>query len=485
MLTSRRGAFQSALVGSAASLLAAQTAAASEGGDKAAASAGFVNAKDFSAVGDGKTNDTAALQAAIDECFGPATNPHSGSNAHFNKPLYIPPGSYRITAPLLLTNVRGGHIFGAGRFATSIVNVAGTSVLRTNGFEFNRVEMLRLSTAGRTADVLDLDWTHTGGTALQSNTFADMRFDGGGIGANIGKSDYMGSENLFLNCFFGPHATAGLRTSNFNALQNTLIGGNVQSCPIGVWVRMGSCSIYNTGFQVCNTFDIMVDNSANDTMVVSGSRSESPNFIQLRNGITALVVGCSHLGGMNGTFADIGGCHVTIDSCVSSRGIVKGYGAIRTVNSSFGRSDWFDAGSMRWGANEVQNCYAGGTPNVGFDKANFVAHTTFTPAGPQWPSRRMSLVIGAGSRRAQTEIAAGTRILAVTLILDKPGSAGTVSVGDTGNTRRYFDRADLAGQTLVSPVIEYRYDAASTLIVESTNAAGAAASVAVDFVIET
>ncbi len=480
---SRRLAVQGALVAGGSAFAATSTAAA-DSPDLARNGLDIVSVKNFGAAGDGKVDDTAAIQAAIDHCFGPATNPHSGANASLNKPLYFPAGTYNISAPLVLTSVRGGHIFGAGRFATTIRNVAGTSVLRTNGFEFNRIEMLRLSAAGKTADVLDLDWTHTPGAALQSNTFSDMRFDGGGIGANIGKSDFMGSENLFLNCFFGPHATAGLRTSNFNALQNTLIGGNIQSCPIGVWVHSGSCSVYNTGFQICETFDIVVDNSANDAMVIAGSRSESPNFIKLRNGITAHVVGCAHLGMVNGVFADIGGCQLTIDGCISIRGRIVGHGAVRTASSSFGRSDWIDVASMRWGQNEVQNCYVGGTRNVGFDKAHFISHRIITPTTVQWPSRRMSIAVAPGSRKARAIIEPGTRIQKVTLILDKPGSAGVMRVGDDANESRYFDSADLTGKTVVSAVTEHRYESSDNFIVEIVGAIGVAGSVAVDFVVE-
>ena len=271
MLVSRRGAIHNVIATGASTVAAAQMAAAAENSGAVQGGVTFVDVRTFGAIGDGVADDTSAIQAAVDDCFGKAESPNSGRGAQLNKPLYFPQGTYKTKAPIVLTNVRGGHIFGAGRFATTVNNVAGTSVFRTNGFEYSRIEMMRLSAAGKNADVLDLDWTNGGGTALQSNTFADMFFDGGAIGVNIGKSN-MGSENLFLNCFFGPCATAGIRTSNFNALQNTLVGGNIQSCPIGVWVRMGSCSVYNTGFQVCHTFDIVVDNSANDTMVVSGVR---------------------------------------------------------------------------------------------------------------------------------------------------------------------------------------------------------------------
>jgi hypothetical protein len=482
MLVSRRNAIQNVFAAGASTVTTAQVAEAAE--NPGAVQSDFISVKAFGAIGDGAADDTAAIQSATDYCFGKPEKPNSGPAAYLNKPLYFPPGTYKTTAPIVFTNVRGGHIFGAGRFATTLKNAAGTSAFRTNGFEYSRLEMMRLSSAGKTAEVLDLDWTDSGGTALQSNTFADMFFDGGAIGVNIGKSGYMGSENLFLNCFFSSCAVAGLRTSNFNALQNTLIGGNVQSCPIGVWVSRGSCSIYNTGFQISKEFDIVVDNSANDTMIISGIRSESQNFIRLRNGISAQIVGCSHLNSADGIFSDLAGSAV-IESCVSWHGMIKGNGTIKTSNSCFGRSDWVDVGSMRRDSiHEVDNCYVGGTRNIGFADATFIAHKTITLTGSRWPSSRQVLQLRPGTSISTVPLAAGTRIQRVSVILDSPSRSGSISVGDDDNQTRYFDTAPLTGGASVSPTIECFYRTANVLYVRCVDAVGVAGQVAIDFVIE-
>src|SRR5262245_45722116 len=126
----------------------------------------------FGAVGDFATDDTEALQAAIDHCFGSSDAPHGTANVRQNKALYIPPGHYKITAPLTMKYLHGVRLVGAGRFVTQIENVtAGSSVFATNGCGYSRFEGMRL-TAAAGGKSFDLDWDGSaGGPALQSNTF--------------------------------------------------------------------------------------------------------------------------------------------------------------------------------------------------------------------------------------------------------------------------------------------------------------------------
>lgn len=69
---------------------------------------GYHNARAFGAIGDGTTDDTAALQAMIDSC---------GSSGRAG---YIPKGSYRLTAALSMA-VAGVKIFGDGQNETTIL----------------------------------------------------------------------------------------------------------------------------------------------------------------------------------------------------------------------------------------------------------------------------------------------------------------------------------------------------------------------------
>jgi Pectate lyase superfamily protein len=271
----------------------------------------------FNAAGDGVTDDTAALQAAFNAAFPPGlTNPAN------NSALYVPAGNYRITSPLLAT-IFGGKIFGDGKFATRIFNGAGGTVIQTNNCSFTKFEDMRLSSSG-SATIFDLDGDGKNVyVSLQSNTFQNMEFDGAGIGLEIGKSAYMGSENLILACDFQNLSIAGIQTDTDNALQQTIIGGNIQACGIGINVIGGSAPVVSgVGFQANSSWDISVQTSSINSMHVTGCRSESVNFFYITGGSFASLHDNDHQGPSAGTFA----CYE------SGMGVVSG---CRTLYGSF------------------------------------------------------------------------------------------------------------------------------------------------------
>jgi hypothetical protein len=161
---------------------------------------------------------------------------------------------------------------------------------------------------------IDWDGTYANGwtAACQSNTFADCLFSGENHGVDFGVTvaasgnNAMGSENLFLNCFWSWFTQAGFATFGFNALQNTIVGGNFENClRYGVWFLRGAGAVYSTGFQngftsqiETNGADIAFSNSANDASVVIGCRTESARFLTVYNLHKVAVRGCAIVPGM-------------------------------------------------------------------------------------------------------------------------------------------------------------------------------------------
>ena len=323
----------------------------------------------FGAIGNFQSDDTNAIQAAADYCFGSPSKPNGTEKVSSNRVLSFPPGNYKITSPIRLEKLHGGRIVGSGRFVTKITNVSGGSVFSTNGCGYSHFEGMYLQSSGKSAAVFDLNWDGTaGGAALQSNSFIDMMFNGGATGIDIGAAGHMGSENLFINCFWIYSAEAGIKTSNFNALQNTIIGGNFQGCGMGAWVYRGSIPVIEgVGFQQSRGWDIRVDNSADNSLVVIGCRTESSNFVKISNSVHTYLLACTQTeAGSAGYFLQPAGCPVTVERCVSVKGQIKLLSEARLAvrGSSFGRQDWLQYLPLSIDQSiELEDVQYGGTPN--------------------------------------------------------------------------------------------------------------------------
>jgi hypothetical protein len=299
-----------------------------------------VNVKDFGAAGDASTDDTAAIQAALNAAYGSSSSPNgSFPGSMKNRAVFFPAGYYKITRALTLKSVMGAHIFGAGRFATTIQNVTSRgSVFVTNGCQYSRFEQLNLMASGTNSVCFDLDFDGNG-IPLQSNTFSDIYFQGADIGLRIGNSGFMGSENLITNCFFANHRLYGLVTMNFNALQQTVIGGNFQNCGTGINVRYGSVPIvHGVGFQQSTNFDIVTWNGANDAMSIKGCRTESLNFVDI-NHQASVIEACTQTNASAGIFATLRRPGV-ISGCISINGQCNIQVGGVVDCSQFGRNDW-------------------------------------------------------------------------------------------------------------------------------------------------
>jgi Pectate lyase superfamily protein len=295
------------------------------------------NVKDFGAVGDGRNDDTAAIQAAFDAAFGSSASSdsaHGQSGKALNSPVFFPTGTYKTTSALTLRSAFGGLIFGAGMQDTVIVNVTnGGTVIRTNGCAYTCFRDLSLVALNSTTNsiALDLDWDNTGNTALNANYFENVNFSGE-IGTNIGVSGYMGSENVFVNCYWSNCSSVGLVTRNGNALDQTILGGGASGCGTGFKVITGSIQlIMNVGLAE-NNYDI--DIQSNCVNAIIGCRTESNNFINGGAG-TFSIISCAHHG--NGYFINNLNGSCLISASQATNGKIGGrHGPLDIRASDFG-----------------------------------------------------------------------------------------------------------------------------------------------------
>ena len=196
---------------------------------------GFRDAKiDYGAVGDGITDDSAVLQAALDDMCDEKYKPTL---------LYIPPGTYRITKRLAFSGTGagcvdlpyGGFIAGAGSGNTIIKRdpdpLGGGGVFFAGGMSFYTVQGITFKTTPwngatpREANVtMDFEWL-PGQSASQKNIWHDNVFDGGKIGFGAGvETSGAQSDNQYVVNSTIKNAFVGFASGHYNALQNMCHG---------------------------------------------------------------------------------------------------------------------------------------------------------------------------------------------------------------------------------------------------------------------
>jgi hypothetical protein len=272
-----------------------------------------INVMDFGARGDGATDDTAALQVALNTAFGTGTGTIAQRQ---QRGIIIPPGRFVVRGGGLTgKNWFGGCLHGSGRFTTQIQNVDGGPVITTDGCQYMRFGDMQLDGNNGAGVLFDLDWKGPG-TALQSNTFENIYFSDAGVGLRIGNSNFMGSENLISNCFFANLSQFGLRAINGNALQQTVIGGNFQNCAVGIDALAGSVPVvHGVGFQV-NGQDILVEASSQNIMSIVGCRTESANFVRNDGAQSMEIRACLQQSSSRGYFFQGQGGIIEISTCI-------------------------------------------------------------------------------------------------------------------------------------------------------------------------
>jgi hypothetical protein len=208
-----------------------------------------LNVQDFGAVGDGTTDDTTSIQSAIDAANG--------------QTIYLPPGTYRITAPLLIGDIYG-EMVGSGVGVSTLLattNFAEIVSFTATAAEY-KVKSLSLVSTGTTTRCI----TFVNGS--QAIRFTDVQFTGNGAISLVYSqaSGYLSFEGCRWDC--NGASTIGLELDMYN--QNTRVGGASRFGGIGngLLIRQsgagdrveGTC-VENTQFIVTGSYAINIENS--------------------------------------------------------------------------------------------------------------------------------------------------------------------------------------------------------------------------------
>jgi Pectate lyase superfamily protein len=236
----------------------------------------------YGAKGDGITDDTAALQAAL-------TN--VGLNGH-SSVVYLPAGTYKITSTLNLAAREHISIIGEDP-ATTIIKWAGASEgteLHIDGVDYSRFDRLTFDGAGVAGVLVDQSWS--GGNYFDSgNQYADDVFKNAAIGIQGGAQGGGFSETSVRRDHFSNLTTAGILTRNYNALNLWVSYSTFDHCYVGVGNAVffpdgttmingaGAFEVSNSVFRYSGQADISIGNVASPYAVRNNYSIGSKQFI--------------------------------------------------------------------------------------------------------------------------------------------------------------------------------------------------------------
>jgi hypothetical protein len=219
-----------------------------------------------------------------------AAGEHGYNGRGLNKPIYIPAGDYQIgNDTLLVRNLVGGHIYGAGRLSTVIHS--NITVFRTDGLWYTAIEGIEFASSTNAAgQAVDIDGNVPGHPyatrTVQGVTFKDCMFTGGNSAVAFaltrqGGSNAQGSENLWLDCHW-QNAITAFTVFGFNALGNTVIGGDMQNVVTGFDLTAGSVMVFGTNIESGRPYEQATQDGW-DIKTGAAGVSERLQFIGIRS----------------------------------------------------------------------------------------------------------------------------------------------------------------------------------------------------------
>ncbi|MEI6946634.1 glycosyl hydrolase family 28-related protein [Paraflavisolibacter sp. H34] len=216
----------------------------------------WLNVKAYGAVGDGKADETAAIQAAFNAI---------GNSTSTSSVVYLPAGTYRITGTLRINNKINISVIGQDPATTRIVwaGARGGTMLELNGTAYSRFNRITWNGSGIAAVAVDQSYDNLKPYFDTGNEYADDFFTDVGTGIRGGHKGYGFAEVAILRCRFIRNTVAGISLGNFNALDIWVWYCVFQDCTIGVTnvYGAGAFRVYRSLFRNSKDSDIKITNT--------------------------------------------------------------------------------------------------------------------------------------------------------------------------------------------------------------------------------
>ncbi|MBC7850279.1 MAG: hypothetical protein H7Y31_11115 [Chitinophagaceae bacterium] len=222
----------------------------------------------FRAKGDGKTDDTKAIQSALDSLTVSAKSFNTGKAGY--TALYLPPGKYIISSTLVLRGKIGVIITGEHPGTTSIIwkGKANDTMFWANGSAYFKVARIAWDTKGVDGmEAIGLHWKNRWNTK-ESQSFAalnieiaDCIFKGGfklGISGGTAEegTNHNDSEVAIRRCSFYSCKEAAIKIRGYNALDYWIWDSRFYNCKVGVTTESGNYHVYRSYFYRSTAFDV-------------------------------------------------------------------------------------------------------------------------------------------------------------------------------------------------------------------------------------
>jgi len=236
----------------------------------------------YGAVGDGVTDDTAAINKALASVGLGSASPV----------LYFPPGTYRVTAKLYLHNRQMVEILGHSSSDTTLKYDGATGTAYSDGStvlhldSVQQIVLARLTLDGNGKSKTLLSCSENSGYTYfdNANTFEDLVFKNGASGGHGVDGGFYGagfSNEGFTRCqFIG--LSVGLQTWNYNALDAWLRDCLFTNCQTGVYVQTGNAHLYHSVL-VDDQTDFYMSPAASYVSLVSNISVRAGTFYQTAN----------------------------------------------------------------------------------------------------------------------------------------------------------------------------------------------------------
>ncbi len=224
------------------------------------------------AIGDGLTDDTPAIQAALNKI---------GSHPGTPKVVYLPPGSYRITETLTLKQRNGGMIIGHG-ISTRLIwdGESGGRMFWSNGAARQSYIGMVWDGAGKAGVGIDHDSKTFYETRVLHEHMEFRNFETAGI--RVGHDQKLASaEMLFGNLIFNNN-THGVLIQSWNDYNNVFDGCNFNNNVYGIHAEKGNVVVRNSRFNSSKESDLYLSTHSHSARRVISTNSG--RFIQTVRG---------------------------------------------------------------------------------------------------------------------------------------------------------------------------------------------------------